>query len=203
MKYSCLLLALLVFGTAPTIAQELLVNPGFEDLDSDGNFGDGWGSFGSAGFFSFFGPDNGHGSLFPDNIGNSGGFFQSGIAATPGTEYDFVLANTRIEGDFDAEVFFGLEFYEADDATIITQSFAMLADPGVEVNGGVFNHTATAPAGAAFVRPIALFDTVFSSGGQRNVFVFDASLTVVPEPASLGLLSVGGLALMTRRRHAG
>ena len=73
---------------------------------------------------------------------------------------------------------------------------------GVEVNGGVYNMTAVAPAGAAFVRPIVRYDNVGSSGGQMNVFVFDASLTVVPE---LNALLLGGCAVacyfVTHRRE--
>lgn len=195
----CVTLAAFAVGGTST-AMELLTNPGFEDTDTDGNVGDGWGAFGNAGFNAFFGP-NGHASLFPDTVGNSGGIFQAGIAGTAGTEYDFTLADTRIESDFDAEVFFGLEFYDATDAVLLGSSLVQLADPGVEVNGGVYSHQAVAPAGTAFVRPIASFDTVLSSGGQRNVFVFEASLTAVPEPSSVALLGLGAAAIGWRRRR--
>ncbi|MEM9294917.1 MAG: hypothetical protein AAGA57_03870 [Planctomycetota bacterium] len=185
----------------PASAVELLTNPGFEDPDGAGpaGLGDGWGAFGAAGFNDFFGP-NGHASLFPDNVGNSGGIFQTGIAGTPGVEYEFVLADTRIEANYDADVQFGLEFYAGDDSTQVGASLVSLPDPGVEVNGGVFSHTAIAPAGTVFVRPVALFFDVFSSGGQRNVFVFEASLTEVPEPMSAALLAPA-LALVARRRR--
>ncbi|MEM7680494.1 MAG: hypothetical protein AAF288_00920 [Planctomycetota bacterium] len=203
MKRIALAASVAALGLAgPASAVELLTNPGFEDPDGAGplGLGDGWGAFGAAGFNDFFGP-NGHASLFPDNVGNSGGIFQTGIAGAPGVEYEFTLADTRIEANYDANVMFGLEFYAADDSTKLGESLALLPDPGVEVNGGVFTTTGVAPAGTAFVRPVALYDTVFSSGGQRNVFVFEASLTEVPEPMS-ALLMAPAVAVLARRRRA-
>lgn len=182
---------------APTNA-ELLTNPGFEDTSGDGNVGDGWGSFGAAGFNAFFGP-NGHASLFMDNPGNFGGVFQTGIAGAAGVEYRFDLTDVRIEENAAASVRFGLEFYEGDDATKIAEALAplSLSETGDALT---FSTTATAPAGTVFVRPIIAFDDVTSTAsGQENLFVFDSSLTVVPEPASLALLGVGGLALLRRR----
>lgn len=88
--------ALTLAGVSVGTAQaELLTNPGFEDTDANGSQGDGWGSFGAAGFHAFFGP-NGHASLFMDNPGNSGGVFQTGIAGVAGLEYTFALTDVRI-----------------------------------------------------------------------------------------------------------
>ncbi|MEM8944990.1 MAG: hypothetical protein AAGD11_07370 [Planctomycetota bacterium] len=187
-----LLTALLMSPSAAT-AQELLVNPGF---DSGGT---GWGSFGAAGFNDFFG-GNEHASLFADNVGNSGGVFQTGIAGVAGLEYQFELSDTRIEANYDADLSYGLEFFLGDDSTKISEVLVALPDPGVEVNGGVFDMTAVAPAGTVFVRPIIKFDNVFSSGSQRNVFVFDASLTAVPEPSSFLLVGIACMASLCRTR---
>lgn len=193
--------ALLIgFGSATAVNASLLTNGGFEDLDGVNGPGDGWGAFGSAGFHNFFGA-NSHASLFADNVGNSGGIFQTGIVGTEGVLYRFSLLDTRIESNYDATTRFGLEFFAADDSTKIGESLATIADPGVEVNGALYSHDAIAPAGTAFVRPIIRFDNVLSSGGSRNVFVFDSSLAVVPEPATLGLVAAAGL-LATRRRRA-
>ena len=175
-------------------AQELLTNPGF---DSGGS---GWGSYGNAGFNDFFG-GNEHASLFADNVGNFGGVFQTGIAGTPGQEYLFELSDTRVEANYDADLQYGLEFFLGDDSTKISEVLVALPDPGVEVNGGVYDMTAVAPAGTVFVRPIIKFDNVFSSGGQRNVFVFEASLTAVPEPGTLLLAGCSGLCCIVRRRR--
>lgn len=185
-------------GVTASAQAELLSNPGFEDVDLNGSQGDGWGSFGAAGFNAFFGP-NGHASLFMDNPGNSGGVFQTGVAATPGVEYQFDLLDVRIESNAAATVLFGLEWFASDDATKLGEALSpvSLATTG---DGLSFSMTATAPSGTAFARPILRFDNVTSTAnGQENLFVFDSSLTVVPEPGSAALLGLGGLVLARRR----
>lgn len=195
----CLSLAALLATATVAEANELLFNPGFEDLDTNGSNDDGWGSFGAAGFNAFFGA-NGHASLFMDNPGNFGGVFQTGIAASPGLEYTFELLDVRIESNAAADLRFGLEYYQADDATpagpfdIVPVAFPPTGD------GLSFSMSAVAPAGTAFVRPIIQFDNVTSTAsGQENAFVFEASLTAIPEPTTLGLALLG-LAGLTRRR---
>lgn len=189
---------LLALGTG-AYGQELLVNPGFEDTDTDGNFGDGWSSFGAAGFNAFFGP-NGHASLFSDNPGNFGGIFQTGITGNAATEYRFDLLDVRLEDNIDADYRFGLEFFQADDATQISSVIVpiSLATTGDNLS---FSMTATAPAGTAFVRPIVQYDNVVSTAnGQENAFIFEASLTVVPTPASASLVGIAGCCAFRRRR---
>lgn len=184
---------------APSQA-ELLTNPGFEDTDMDGNQGDGWGSFGSAGFNAFFGP-NGHASLFMDNPGNFGGVFQTGIAATPGLEYTFDLVDVRIEASAAANARFGLEYYDAGDATKLGETIVPIALSPTG-DGLSFSMTSVPVAGTAFVRPIILFDNVTSTAnGQENLFVFGASLTAVPEPSSAILLGLVGIGFATRHRR--
>ncbi|MGP1273140.1 MAG: hypothetical protein ACTS22_07390 [Phycisphaerales bacterium] len=184
---------------APALGQELLFNPGFEDVDADGNYGDGWGSFGAAGFNAFFGP-NGHASLFSDNPGNFGGVFQLGIVGVAGTEYQFDLLDVRLEDNIDANYRFGLEYYLADDATKIGETIVTM--PLSPTGDGLsFSMTGVAPAGTVIVRPIVQFDTVVSTAaGQENAFIFEASLTVVPAPAGLGVLAMGALLSGRRRR---
>ncbi len=183
----------------PAMAVEnLLINPGFEDPDGVGpaEFGDGWGAYGAAGFNAFFGA-NGHASLFPDTVGNVGGVFQLGIAATPGSTYQLDLLDTRIESNFDADLKFGLEYWTSDDETgvklgetIVTVNAAeRLALPNVDsggsVNGAVFSVRGTAVAGANIVRPIVFYDNVnpaYLAQSSANVFVFDSFLSEVPAP---------------------
>lgn len=184
---------------AATTQAELLTNPGFEDTDMNGDQGDGWGSFGSAGFNAFFGA-NGHASLFMDNPGNFGGVFQTGIAATPGQEYTFELLDVRIESNAAANARFGLEYYDALDATKLGETIVPI--PLSPTGDGLsFSMTGTPVAGAAFVRPIILFDDVTSTAnGQENLFVFGASLTTIPEPSSVLLGVLAGLGVVARRR---
>ena len=191
-RASMLSLALVSLAATPMHSQELLTNPGFDSA------GAGWGSFGAAGFNDFFG-GNEHASLFMDNPGNFGGVFQTGIAATPGLTYTIELLDVRIEDNAAANLRFGLEYYLGDDSTA-AGAFDIVPIPLSPTGDGLsFSTNGTAPAGAAFVRPIIQFDNVTSTAsGQENAFVFEASLTV-PEPASLTLLAGGGLALLRRR----
>lgn len=206
---SFLFLASLLFAGMTVVddaAADLITNPGFEDLDGDGSFGDGWGSFGAAGFNAFFGA-NGHASFFLDNAGNSGGIFQTGIAGSFGNIYTFTLQDVLIEANAVATSFdFGLEFYESDDATLISSSLVPLSlTPGGGLN---FSHSAAAPLGTVFVRPVALFSGASgAASGSENVFAFGSSLTVtaVPEPSSVALVAtalVGGLVFHRRRKRA-
>ncbi len=177
---------------------ELLYNPGFEDLDANGSYGDGWGNWGATGFHAFFGPANGHASLFADAPGNFGGIYQLGIVGAAGVNYTFSLADMRIESNANNDLRFGVEFYLADDSTKIGE--ALQSVPMTPGDGLAFTMNAVSPAGTGRVRPIIRFDNVFLPGttGQANMFVFSASL--VPEP-STGLVLLAGLALGALRRR--
>lgn len=180
--------------------QNLLTNPGF---DSGGT---GWGNFGNTDFNAFFGA-NEHASFFADTAGNSGGVFQTGIAAVVGNEYTFNLTDFFVEENFGGDISVTLEFYEGDDSTLISDESTLIslviADP--EPAAGSLTVTATAPTDSAFVRPLISFGNVDgSAASSENFFVFDSSLTTVPEPsvAALlaGFLSLGVVAARRRRR---
>jgi hypothetical protein len=164
---------------APEPGEEHLKNPGFADVDGDGAFGDVWSSFGAAGFNEFFGAGNPHASLFADDPNNFGGFYQQAILSAAGAAYRFDLSNVRIEENFDADLFFGLEFYGGDDDVKIGEVIQPI-DTSVTGDGLSFSVTGTAVAGTVYVRPIVFFDNVRSAGEQRGAFVFEASLTELP-----------------------
>lgn len=66
-----------------------------------------------------------------------------------------------------------------------------------------FGLTAVAPAGTVFVRAGAEMLRAFANpAGGDQAFVVDSFSLKVPEPGSLGLLSVSGLTLLARRRKA-
>jgi hypothetical protein len=202
MKRTALALALSVLvGIGSAEAQELLTNPGFEDVNTDTNYGDGWSSYGAAGFHAFFGA-NGHASLFMDNPGNFGGVFQTGIPGVAGMTYQFDLLDVRIESSADANLRFGLEYYQGDDSTA-AGAFDIVSIPIPPTGDGLsFSMMGTAPAGTQFIRPIIQFDDVQSTAsGQENAFVFGASLTKVPEPAAGLLWAIGMTALLATRRR--
>ncbi|MEL6311607.1 MAG: hypothetical protein AAFQ17_04440, partial [Pseudomonadota bacterium] len=196
----------LVSGAAS--AQELINNPTFLDVDGDGALGDGWGSFGNAGFNNFFGAP--HASLFADNTSNFGGVFQTGISGAENVLYQFDLLDVRIEENLNANLWFGLEYFAGDDSTRLGEDIVSIDTNeffgDVATGDGLaFSMQGTAVLGTVFVRPIILFDNPFfpgnaSNSGQANAFVFATSLTVVPAPGAAGLLSVTAIAAARRRR---
>lgn len=194
------LLGVALLGIASTSAHAGILNDG--EFDQGETF---WGKFGSADFNDFFGGDA-HASFFADGAGNFGGVFQTGLVAAAGDAFAFSLDNVRIENNFNADFRFGLEFYAADDATKIGESFMVIdtSDPSDGlVTGDMLSYSmqATAVDGTAFVRPIILFDNAApDSSSQANAFVFSATLGVVPSPATLSL-GLAGLAATTRRRR--
>ncbi len=167
------------FSPAPSIPN-LISNPGFEDLNGDGDFGDSWGRWGDTNFNDYW-SGNAHASLFADAFGNNGGIYQQGIPGTVGQTYQFDLLNVRIEDNADADFRFGLEFFPADDATLIQEVLIPL-DTSTPGDGLTFSMSAPAPAGTVYVRPMIRFDNVQSvAGNQDNVFVFDTALHAVTQ----------------------
>ncbi len=57
----------------------------------------------------------------------------------------------------------------------------------------------TIPAGADTIRAVVAIQS-FGGPATQSIFFDDASLTVVPEPASLAMAGLGALALMRRRK---
>ncbi len=185
-----------VFNThmsvAPAPGDEYLKNADFFDTNGDGGFGDYWGKYGNIDFNEFFGPNNPHASLYADTIGNSGGVWQQGILGTPGEDYRLDLTNVRVEANFDADLYAGLEYYGADDFAKIGENIALL-DTSVTGDGLSYSVTGTAVSGTAYVRPIFFFDNVATTGGeQRNVFIFATSLTELDVQILVGDLNCNG-----------
>jgi hypothetical protein len=160
------------FGADPSSV--LTMNPGFLDTSGDGVPGDGWQSFGAASVdFDFFGDGHpGHGALYGDNVGNSGGVFQTGIPASGGVTYEMTI-KIQWETEWDARTFLALEFYAADDATKLGEEVVEIFDSPIFAGAGYrrFDLSATAPAGTVFVRPVVSFSDAQSSGASRAATV--------------------------------
>ena len=188
LTFALLAVALIVCSPALAVTN-LVTNPGFLDLDTDTNYGDAWGAYGAASFNAFWGPANPHASLYGDDAFNEGGFFQQSIAGSAGVTYQFDVINTRIEPNWDADLYYGLEYYAADDATKLGETL-VLADTATRlangtIDGNVFSMQGTAVAGTEYVRPVVSFNNVNFSyvGGsttQANTFVFNSHLAEAP-----------------------
>ncbi len=201
MKTVILTICVLIAGGIGLARGDMITNPGFEDTNADTSFGDSWGSYGNVAFMDFFPNGNpGHATFFADNAANSGGFFQQGILATVGNEYRFSI-DAAFESNWSATTEFGLEFYQSDDATLVSSTLVGIFKPAF-TSYDTYAMQATAPVGAVYVRPIVKYGTVTDVQGFNEAATFDnASLTVVPEP-SVGLLLLGGAGLLglIRRR---
>ena len=142
----------------PAPGQEMLRNPGFDDLDTNGTPGDYWGAYGNVSFNEYW-PGNPHATLWADTTGNSGGLYQQGLLGQPGTSYQFTLKNARVEENFDGELFFGLEYYAADDFTKLGETIVPV-DTAKTGDGLAYTVVGQAVAGTVYVRPVVRFENV-------------------------------------------
>ena len=203
--------ALLVLSLATSLAtaQNLLVNPGFEDpITFDGApFVGSWEGFQggdapvtAAASTSTDSPRTGAQSLklvICGSINNFAGAFQD-VAALPGDEFTFsgfhrspssplhVVSEIRIE--------WKLANGNGNGATPNQSPVATDAYAPFSING-------IAPPNTAFARVVYAIQT-FTDGQTHTgtVYVDDASMTLVPEPTSLSMLGIGAAAILRRRR---
>lgn len=224
-------LAVLLTVAAPArAAVELLSNPGFEpgvagspDATSGG---DKPGVDNTTTPPTLFGPWNGwnnwvspYGFFYTSSVAHSGAQAAKTYSGPNGGVYQAVAGNA---GDlYTASAWFidrstdAIAATATDDVRIIFQDAS-----GNALTGGTFpslplsgatatpdtwtpeSVTAIAPPGTAKVEVMAFFNNPAGAGGA--LYVDDMSLTdagPAPEPASLGLLSLGALALLARRRR--
>jgi hypothetical protein len=189
-------------------AQKVLTNPGFETGTATGN-GDvggapGWSTFGnvfntSAPNPAPVGPHAGTGALkeFGTFPGVSGAFQE--VPASPGQIWTATGFGLNASSDpMQADNFGELKL------SFRSGSSEILGVDGTHIDVNTPQNvwtplltTGTAPAGTTSVQIFALFVQPATAGGSAS---FDDISAVVPEPASLGMLAIGSLALL-RRRH--
>jgi hypothetical protein len=183
-------------------AQNLLADPNFASGTVVPSGMGGWATFNGAAFSSNYtlGPT----TFSMENSGGGGysvpGAFQY-VAATPGASYEltgFAYIPTALTGA--SEGFLQVTFV---DSTTTQNLGTVQTSPGnALVSTPVINNSsatgtwielseiATAPAGTAYIEPF----TLVLDATPTTVYFDELTLTQVPEPATLSLCALGGLA---------
>ena len=218
---SIVIAAVIAFSASTTQAQPNLLNNGSFEIALPqtlnpitlSGVNQGWATFNGAGsavqtnmFNSTYSPQNGTYALLETatvgNNWNPAGAYQIVSGITPGQTYTFsiwALTDTVNDtyGNNTAGVLFQLGFGNFTNPTN-SQQFVSLGssvspDPHLPTINTWTLYTATgvAPAGATDAAVYAMFQDNGSATATEHLFYDNASLTAVPEPSSLALLSMG------------
>lgn len=189
-------------------AANLVVNGGFEDpVTSDGPpFVGFWealnGGAGSSSGNSATLPRTGLQSLELSIVNTDNTFagaFQD-VAVVSGLEYTLSGWHTSLSSPLDLDAEIRIEWRDSVGNTEVSRTPNLSPVPTSVYS--LFELTAEVPAGADTARLVYAIQT-FTGGPSNNgtVYVDDISFALVPEPSSLILLGVGGLALVLMRRR--
>ncbi len=126
-------------------------------------------------------------------------YFMRGWAGA-GAGYSGLIAGSRTQS------LFAMDFLTAGDALISSAVLDLRAaglgnNPPQPFGYRQYSLSAVAPANTAKIRVRVSVVDAFANSGDQAFVVDDFSLSV-PEPASFGLISLGGIALAARRRRA-
>ncbi len=191
--------------TAADVQANLLANPGFEGppiAEGPPPFTGRWQPFGGFGPFpptsaatNGVDPHTGlqHLELQIDNVANTfAGVFQDVPGLTPGDNVEFSGWHLSLLDAGGIEI--RIEWRDSVNDIEITRTPNLTPTPGALYEP--FSLPSVVPAGADTARVVYAIQS-FGAGPNQLVRVDD--LSFVPEPASLALLSLGGLAMLRRR----
>ncbi len=131
-----------------------------------------------------------------DLDGNSPGAIQQDFPTTIGVTYQlsFAYANNPIFGQVPATA--GIEIISSGVQLNQNVTHGSVSSPGSPADYSIFTADFRANASISTLQFFSL-DNPSSLGG---ILIDDVSVTVLPEPASMGILAVGAIALLHRRR---
>jgi len=185
-------------------AQNLFVNPGFEDpVTTDGPpFIGFWEAFNGGGAFSVNDtvmPRSGaqHLNMTIDSTENTfAGAFQD-VVVTAGTTVKYTGYHKIGSEVFDVVPEIRIEWRDSTTDTEVSRTDNFV--PDLTTDYTMFELEFVVPEGADTARAVYAIQT-FSSGDFDTGAVFLDDVAITPEPASLALLGLGGLAALSRRR---
>lgn len=208
-----------VMACASAFGANLLTNPGFElppdtSMNVD-NTVTGWNLLLDTSRAQFYNhtpgalpaAQGGSWSLWLKTFESAGGGATQTVPVTAGTTYNFtalMLFEPSYPNIPNIDSFVQMQFQDSmgnnvgsADVTHINKA-TVVAD---KMTWTPYSVVGTAPAGATQVQVEVGWANGSGVTGQQSAFADDVSLTI-PEPASLGLLSLCGLGLLVRRRNA-
>jgi hypothetical protein len=138
--------------------------------------------------------------------GAATGHLYQDVAATPGQTYIF-SGWAGGEANFMGRAELAIEFVDVNGMvmagagqTLDLLAAGLLTDNGLSFDYKEYSVSGVAPAGAVAVRGrVSMLDAMANPAGGGQAFVVDDFALVVPEPASLASLALGGLLLRRRR----
>ena len=196
--------AIAALGAAPAVAQNLLANPGFELPTTTTTAMGNWFRFGSGANGSAFDsttmPHAGQGHIGLEIFGANqfAGVFQNlGIPVFPGQTVTLSgFAKSASGAPFAATQEIKLEWQGTPNPP---QN--RLDDLTLGSDYEQFSHVGVAPAGTTGLVVTYAISTFGGGQGDSLVYLDDMSVTIVPEPATVALMGLGGLAVVAMRRR--